>query len=71
MQGPTCPRGISAAQVEQRRWINWMMTAVLEHPQQSDTVSDTVTENSVVPADEEDLLSNKTSTSVCSVTWGW
>lgn len=48
-----------------------MMTAVLEHPQQSDMVSDTVTENSVVPADEEDLLSNKISTSVCSVTWGW
>lgn len=46
-----------------------MMTAVLEHPQQSDMVSDTVTENSVVPADEEDL-SNKTSTSVCAVTWG-
>lgn len=65
MQGPTCPGGISAAQMEHRKWINWMMTAVLEHPWQSDAVA----ESSVGPADEENL-SSKASSSVCSCNFG-
>lgn len=48
-----------------------ILTAGLEHPyhRESDTVFDIVTEISVVPADKEDLLPDKTPTSVCSVTW--
>lgn len=42
-----------------------MMTAVLEHPWQSDAVA----ESSVGPADEENL-SSKASSSVCSCNFG-